>query len=89
MVTRVILKVLEVFHHQAARAIVVMTDQYTDGGDWEYPMVNDALEAAGNWTIKEYIQIREATVTAQVACRPIYELCTGKERMPGSSWLMR
>ena len=48
-----ILKVLEVFHHQAARQITGMTAQHMEDGDWEYPTVTDALEAAGLWPIKK------------------------------------
>ena len=40
------------------------------------PLVDDAMEAAGLWSIKEYIRIWQATIVVQVACRPIYELCT-------------
>ena len=51
------LKLLTVFHNQAARRIAGMTDQCTEVREWEYPPVADALEYAGIWPIKEYIQI--------------------------------
>ena len=51
----------------------------------ELPPVSDALEGVGICPIKEYIQIRQATIVAQVAYRPIYWMCTGDERMPVSS----
>ena len=54
----------------------------------EHPMA-DALETSGIWSTKEYIQRRQATIVAQVACRPIYKLCTGAERIPGSSRFMK
>ena len=47
------------------------------------------MEAVGIWKMKEYIQRRQDTIAAQVALRKIYELCTGTERMLGSSWMMR
>ena len=89
VVTGGTLKVLEGFHHRAARWIVGMTDQRTEDAIWEYHLVADAIKAAGIWLIKEYIQRRKATIMAQVVYRPIYEMCTGAERMPGSSQMMR
>ena len=38
------------------------------------PLVDEALETAGLWPIKEYILQRQATVAEQVDCWPIYEL---------------
>ena len=51
--------------------------------------MDDALDSTGLWLINEYIQRRQGRIAAQVACRPIYELCTGAERIPGSSQMMR
>ena len=56
------LKLLTVFHNQAARRIAGMTDQCTEVREWEYPPVADALEYAGIWPIKEYIQILQAII---------------------------
>ena len=64
VVTVVVLKLIEVFHHQVAIRITGMMI--------EFPLVAEALETAGIWTIEEYIQWSQATVAAQVACRPIY-----------------
>ena len=44
-----------------------------------------APEASGLHPIQEYIWRRQATIAEQVACLPIYELCTEAERMPGTS----
>ena len=66
-----------------------MTYQHTEDREWEYPPVADEIYEAGIWEIKEYIHIWKATITVQVACNPIYELCTEVERMPGYSWMMR
>ena len=46
------------------------------------------MEAAGIWPIKEYIQRQQATISVKVAYPPIYELCTGAEQIPGSSWMI-
>ena len=51
--------------------------------------MDDALETSRIWTIKEYIQCRKATIVAQVACWPIYEMCNGAYMIPGSSRFMR
>ena len=58
VVTGAMLKVLEDFHHRASRKIVGMTDRRREDGEWEYPPVDDALEAIGLWPIKEYIKRR-------------------------------
>ena len=41
------LKVLEGFHHWEARRITGMTAKCVADGEWEYPLVVAALEAAG------------------------------------------
>ena len=46
------LKVLEGFHHQAARRIIGMKATHGVGGEWEYPPVAAALEAAGKYPIR-------------------------------------
>ena len=50
------LKVLDVFYHQVARRMMGITAQCTTSGEWECPLVDEALETSGIWTIKEYIQ---------------------------------
>ena len=45
VVTREMLKVLTGFHHLAARCITGMTEKRGAGGDWEYPSVEEAMEA--------------------------------------------
>ena len=47
-----------------------------------------ALETTGIWPIIEYVRRQQATIAEYVAGRPIYELCTGAERMEGSSMLL-
>ena len=74
MVIGEMLKVLEGFHYHSDRRIVEMTDRHTEDIYWEYPPLADALEAAGIWTINEYIQRCQATIVAKLAFRPIYKL---------------
>ena len=49
-------------------------------GEWEYPPLDQALERAGLWPMKEYIRRRQATIEEYIATRPIFELCTGHNR---------
>ena len=51
--------------------------------------MEESLKGAGMWPMKEYIRRRQATIAEYIANRPIYELCTGSERMPGSSRFLR
>ena len=87
VVTRDMLKVLEGFHHRAARWIMGMTAKRGAGGEWEYPLVVESMDTVGIHPISVYIMRLQATIAEMVACRPIYELCTGAERMPGTSRL--
>ena len=42
------------------------------------------MELAGMWHMKEYIGMRQATITEYIPNRPIYELYTREEQMLGS-----
>ena len=66
VVTGSMLKVLEVFHHQAAIRILEMMVQCTMSREWEWPLVADALETSGLFTIKYYIQHSQATIAEQM-----------------------
>ena len=83
------LKVLEGFQHWAAIQIMEISVKYVADREWEYPLVVAALEAAGLHSIQGYIQRRQVTLSAYVACCTIYELCTKVERRPGKSRMMR
>ena len=49
------------------------------------PLVVEELETAGPHPIGVYIRRRQATIAERVDFRPIYELYTEAERMPGKS----
>ena len=89
MVPGYVLKVPEIFHHWSARRIAGMTARRTTSGEWDWTPVADALETAGLWPIKKYIQRRHSTIEAPMACLPIYKLCMGNERIPGSCGFMQ
>ena len=45
--------VLEGFHHKITRRIVGRTAWRGDGGEWEWYLVDAALEVTGLWMIRE------------------------------------
>ena len=66
-----------------------MTARRTISKEWWWPTVAEALDIDGIFPIKKYIQRRQAIAEVQVSCRPIYDLCTGVDRVPGTSRFMR
>ena len=47
------------------------------------------IKVAGLWPIREYVWRRQAKIAEYGATRPIFELCTGVQRMPGFSQILR
>ena len=82
MVTGAVLKLIDLFHHRLARRITGMTSWRMASEEWEWSPVAEALDTYGIWPTKYYIQRRQDTVASQVVCRPMYDMCTGEERMP-------
>ena len=66
-----------------------MTARRTTSGEFKWPPVDEELDTAGLYPIKEYIQWRKAAVEAQVACLTIYELFMVADRIPETSMFMR
>ena len=58
LVTGEMLKVLTAFHHWVARRITGMTENRGADGEWKYPLVVEAIEAAGLHPIGMYINRR-------------------------------
>ena len=81
-------KVLEGFHHRIARRIAGKV-AFRQGDEWVWPPLQEALDEAGLWPMREYIRRRQATVEQYIATRPIYELCTTAVPQRGSSRLLR
>ena len=89
LVMGLMIKVIEGFFHRVARRIKGVTAQRTTVGKCKFPLVTEALETVGIYPIKKYIQQRQDTASVQVACRPIYKLCTGADRIPEMSKVMQ
>ena len=74
-ITDSILKVLEGFHHWIARRISGKTAIRVGDNQWECPPIEEALEEAGLWTMKECVGRRHASIADFIATRPAHELC--------------
>ena len=77
------------FHHRTARRIAGITAKKGDGGKWEWDLVDTELENTEIFMIKEYRRRRQNKIVEYIAWRPIYKICTGAERMEGSSMFLR
>ena len=75
------MKVLEGFHHQLDQKIVGILYWKVREGVWERSLVAEALEATVMWPLKEFIQRPQTTSTEYITNHPIYELCTGADRI--------
>ena len=73
----------------AAQRITGMTHKYRAGREWEYPLVEEAMEAARFHPIGVYIKRQKMTIADRVACRPVYSLYTEAERMPDTNRLLQ
>ena len=78
------MKVLKEFHHWIDMRITGKTARRVGEEDWELPLVEVAIEAAGLWPMWEYLRRRQATIVKYITSQLIFKLCTGTERIPGS-----
>ena len=67
VVTGDMLKVLEGFHHYVERRIIGMMATCRSVRLWEYPLVMAEMEAVGLHPLREYMRIRQATISENVA----------------------
>jgi len=80
VITPAVLRVLEGFHNRVARRLSGKRPYFLPQEDrWVYPPIAEALEAANLYPIEHYIGVRQATVVANVATRPILDLCRETE----------
>ena len=84
VVTRDMLKVLTAFHHREAQRITGMKLKRGAGKEWEYPAVEEVMESVGLHPIGVYIKGQQTTISQKMAFRPVYELCTESDTIPGT-----
>ena len=73
--TNPMIKALESFHHRVARRISGKMPKRLHDGSWTYPPLQDALQEARLYPIREYIHRRVTTIRRYIEDRPIYQLC--------------
>ena len=86
VITSQVLDVLAGFHHRVARRLSGKRPYlHPVENKWVYPPVKEDLEGAGLYPIEHYIRVRQNTLAANVATRPILELCRESDRLSGSA----
>ena len=80
---------IEVFNHRISIQNVVITASKVYGKEWEFTLVDTSFDITRILPIKEYVRRRQETITEYVVGRPIYEMCTGGDRMGDSSRFLR
>ena len=78
------INVLTAFHHRGARRIIGITEKRGSGGEWEYPVVEEAIDFVGLHPIGVYIKGQQTTISQKMAFRPVYALCTEADKIPGT-----
>ena len=82
------MKALEKFHHRVSQRIVGKTERHVRVKGWDCPPVEESLEAEVLWPMKDYVRQKQATIDEYITTRLIYEICTGVERLQGTSPMM-
>ena len=88
VISPTMLKMLEGFHHRAARRISGKRPRLVHG-EWIYPPIAEALEIAGLYPIYHYVAVRHNTIAQHIATRPIYQQCTTADIPTGTSRCLR
>ena len=81
--TQSMYKALAGFHHRVARRLAGRMPRL-EQGQWVYPPIQEALEAAGLFPMEEYITRRRNRMVDYVATRPILDICEGAMRKSGT-----
>ena len=66
VVTGAMIKLLEAFNNGVSRSITRSMAHLMTSGEWEFPLVAEALKIAVLFPIKGYIHWRQANLPAQV-----------------------
>ena len=61
-----------------------MTAKHEAGREWDYPVVDEAIDSAGIYPIGVYTKRRQTNISERVDCRPVYSLYTEAEKMTGT-----
>ena len=69
VVTEVMMTVLEVFHHRTAGQIVRIIEQRGDGREYEWALVDAALEVTGIWPMRDYVMRCQVKIAEYVSGR--------------------
>ena len=87
VVTPRVLAAQEGFQNRMARRLLGMMPIYLPREDqWDYPLIEEAREAAGMSTAGQYIKVRRDTLVQNIAARPILELCSAAEKQSGQPY---
>ena len=75
VITPMMERSLENFHHGAARRITGRQPKRRGNGRWTYPPLKEAMIEAGFEGIRKSITRRQNTVVQYIGTRPILDLC--------------
>jgi hypothetical protein len=68
------LKVLDSFHHRVSHRLTGRMPHCLQDNEWHYPPIAPTLEAAGLYTMEEYISKRRNIIAEYLATRLIHQL---------------
>ena len=71
LVTDVMMTVIEGFRHRIDIQIAGITARKGDGMEWEWALVDAALETTGFWPMREYVRRWQADIAEYIEERPI------------------
>ena len=78
------LKTLEGFHHRVARQLTGRQPRRRNANTWVYPPIAEALSEAGLFPMSTYLARRREYLKAFVQDRPLLNICTNSDRLPGT-----
>ena len=78
-----ILQTLRGFHHRVARSLTGLKPRLQNG-EWVYPPIEDALQAAGMHPMERYIVRRRRTIMERLPRSPHYSFVQNATRLSGT-----
>ena len=67
LITELVMKLLEVFHHIITRRITGKTTRRIGEGGWYFPPEEEAIKAAGMCPMWEYVWRQQSTIAEYIA----------------------